>query len=105
MAQIPDKVIEIIKKFVVEAANDNIHISQAILFGSYANGMNHEYSDIDIAVVSDDFEGISFYDNRKIRNAKFNSSIDIEAHTYRPEQFNSENPFVNEILEYGIRIV
>ena len=28
-----------------------------ILFGSYANGSPHEYSDIDIAVVFNDFQG------------------------------------------------
>ena len=32
-----------------------IHIDKIILFGSYARGNANEYSDIDIAVISDDF--------------------------------------------------
>ncbi|MBM2813473.1 MAG: nucleotidyltransferase [Ignavibacteria bacterium] len=105
MAQIPDKITEIIKKFVAEATKDNIKISEAILFGSYAKGTNHELSDIDIAVVSEDFEGVSFYDCQKLTDAMLRTSIDIETHPYRPEEFTIDNPFVREILEYGIRIV
>ncbi|TAL69965.1 MAG: nucleotidyltransferase domain-containing protein [Bacteroidetes bacterium] len=105
MAKIPAQIIEIIKKFIERALEDNIHISQAVLFGSYARGTNNEWSDIDVAVVSDDFEGIRIFDNKKIRKAKLKTSIDLETHPYRPEDFTSDNPFVQEILEYGIRIV
>ena len=105
MAQVSDKIIELVKKFVERAMEDNIHITEAILFGSYAKGTNNEWSDIDIAVVSDDFEGIRLYDNKKIRNAKLKTSIDLETHPYRPEDFTPDNPFVNEILNFGIRIV
>ncbi len=105
MADVPNTVIEIIKKFIEEAEKDNIRISQAVLFGSYAKGTYHEYSDIDLAVVSEDFEGISFYDNKKLTKAMLRTCIDLETHTYLPDEFKEDNPFVKEILEYGIRIV
>ncbi|MBM2815480.1 MAG: nucleotidyltransferase [Ignavibacteria bacterium] len=105
MAQIPNEIIQIIKKFVFEAKADNITIEKAVLFGSYAKGTNHEFSDIDLAVVSNDFEGIRFYDNRKLSHSKLIASIDLETHPYRPEDFTEDNPFVKEILEHGIRII
>ncbi|MCX6155306.1 MAG: nucleotidyltransferase domain-containing protein [Candidatus Kapabacteria bacterium] len=105
MVEISDKIREIVIKFILEAKKDNISIDQAILFGSYAKGTNHEYSDIDLAVVSDNFEGIRFFDNVKLINAALKSSIDLETHPYRPEDFKEDNPFVKEILEYGVRIV
>jgi len=105
MAKIPNLIIEIVNKFIKEAEKDNIRISQAVIFGSYAKGTNHEYSDIDLAVVSDDFEGISFYDNKKLTKAMLRTSIDLETHTYLPSEFNEDNPFVKEILEYGFRVV
>lgn len=105
MVKAVDKIIELLKKFVMEAQKDNIRINEAILFGSYARGTNHEYSDIDLAVVSEDFEGISFYDNQKLIDAMLRTSVDIEVHPYKPEDFTEDNPFVKEILEYGIRIV
>ena len=64
MYQIPENINAIVKEFVTEAKQDNVHISKAILFGSYAKGMNKEYRDIDLAVVSDDFVGIRIIDNK-----------------------------------------
>ena len=104
MAEVPAQIINIIKKFIDEARKDNIRISQVVLFGSYANGTNHEYSDIDLAVVSEDFEGISFYDSQKLTKAMLRTSIDIETHPYRPEDFTLSNPFAKEIIQSGIRI-
>lgn len=105
MVEVPDKLNQLILKFVSEAKKDNINISQAILFGSYANGTNHEFSDIDLAVVSNDFEGIRLFDNIKLVDATLRTSIDIETHPYRPEDFTPDNLFVKEILDNGIRII
>ena len=55
-----------------------------ILFGSYASGNPHEYSDIDIAVVFDDYKG-DWFDTavllqRLRRNIDDNSGGGIEPH-------------------------
>jgi len=105
MVNVPDKIIETIKKLIDEALKENIRISQAVLFGSYAKGTEHEFSDIDVAVVSEDFEGIRLFDNIRLGKPRVNTCVDIETHPYRPEDFTEDNPFVKEILEYGIRIV
>lgn len=105
MAKVPDKILKIIDDFIMEAGKDNIPIQQAVLFGSYSNGKYHEWSDIDLAVVSDKFEGNSIYDAMKLFDTKLKISIDLELHPYRPEDFNTDNPFVSEILKHGIRIL
>ncbi len=105
MAQVSNKIIDIIKKFVANATEDKINISEIILFGSYAKGTYNDWSDIDIAVISSDFEGNRLLDNKKIRKAKLSASLDLETHPYRPEEFTYNNPFVQEILQYGIKII
>ncbi|MBM2814154.1 MAG: nucleotidyltransferase [Ignavibacteria bacterium] len=105
MVEVPNNIIESIKRFAIEAEKNNINIQQAILFGSYAKGNNTEWSDIDVAVVSENFEGIRFYDNLKLSKPVVRTNIDIETHPFRPEDFTEDNPFVKEILEYGIRII
>ncbi len=105
MAQINDSIKDIILRFISESLKYNINIQQAILFGSYATGNNHKHSDIDLAIVSSDFEGIRYLDNRKISRAKLNVSYDLETHPFRPEDFTKDNPFVKEILKNGIRVV
>ncbi len=90
---------------IAESKKFNINISEVVLFGSQVKGTAHEWSDIDLAVVSQDFVGNYFDDNDKIRRAKLNTSYDLEIHPYRPEDFTEDNPFVQEILSHGIRIV
>jgi predicted nucleotidyltransferase len=43
-----------------------IRVDAVILFGSYAKGEAREWSDIDLAVVSPDFEGRSQWDRQEI---------------------------------------
>ncbi len=105
MVKVSHRIIAIINKFVQEALKENIQITKVILFGSYAKGTNTELSDIDIAVVSEDFEGIRLFDNIRLGKPRVRTDVDIETHPYRPEEFNKNNPFVKEILENGIRIV
>ena len=105
MAQIPVKVRNTIDKYLASLKENNIPIKQAILFGSYARGTYHEWSDIDLALVSDIFEGNRIDDRSKIRRITLRVSSDIEVLPYRPEDFNSADPFVKEIIETGVRIL
>ena len=100
-----EEIIEIIKRFIKEISKNNIKIEKAFLFGSHAKGTATEWSDIDVALVSDDFIGIRFYDN--IELAKYKLKIDnrLETHPYRASEFNVDSRwFVQEILDNGIEI-
>ena len=50
-------VLDSINKFIKEIKK-KYNVTTIILFGSYAKGTENENSDIDIAVVSDDFDDI-----------------------------------------------
>ncbi len=52
MAQLSIKVKNRIKKYFNALSKNNIPIQEAVLFGSYAKGDYHKWSDIDIALVS-----------------------------------------------------
>ncbi|MBW1649633.1 MAG: nucleotidyltransferase domain-containing protein [Deltaproteobacteria bacterium] len=100
MANIPNQVRRIVEKYIQSLKENNIPIEQAILFGSYS-----ETSDIDIAIVSDIFEGDRFIDRGKIRKINLSVSKDLEILPYNPQDFTIDNPFVKEIMETGIKIV
>jgi predicted nucleotidyltransferase len=80
-------------------------VKKAILFGSYAKGNCHDWSDIDLALVSDAFEGERFRDRNKIRRIKLDISCDLEPLPYRPQDFTTDDPFVQKIIETGMRVV
>ena len=106
MAQKADRKIEkSVKSYIAQLENIGIHVQQAILFGSYASGKYDEWSDIDLAIVSNDFAGNRFEDRNKIRKITLQVNSDISPMPFRPEDFNDSDFFVKEILETGIRIV
>ncbi|MDP2853499.1 MAG: nucleotidyltransferase domain-containing protein [Smithellaceae bacterium] len=106
MAQKADRKIEkTVKSYIAQLENIGIHVQQAILFGSYASGKYDEWSDIDLAIVSNDFAGNRFEDRNKIRKITLQINSDISPMPFRPEDFNDSDYFVKEILETGIKIV
>jgi len=105
MAQIPNQIRDIIDKYIRALEKERIHVQRAVLFGSHAYGKADEWSDIDIALVSDAFEGDRFDDRSKIRHITLSVSSDLSPLPFRPEDFVPENPFVKEILEKGVAIL
>ncbi len=104
MAEIPYRIINIIKQFVAKLEDNNIKVERAFLFGSYAQGTFNDWSDIDLAIVSTAFDGERFSDRNKIRRIKLSVSCDLDPIPYNPIDFNSNNPFVESILRTGIRV-
>ena len=105
MATITDQTRAIIDRYIAELEKNDIPIRQAVLFGSRSKGCGDEWSDIDIALVSDAFEGSRLKDRRKIRHITLGVSNELSPLPFRPEDFSSENPFVFEILKEGVKIV
>ena len=91
-------------KDYIKACNDlGVTFKRVILFGSYARNQANQWSDIDLALVSDDFNGGSLADIHKISRActKFNV---IEPHTYNATYFEDGDPFTETIKRTGIEI-
>jgi len=102
MATIPVKIKKIINRYFKILKKNNISIQKAVLFGSYARGDNNKWSDIDLAIVSELFEGNRIKDKNKIRSITLSVSSDLEILPFSPKEFNVNNPFVKEILRTGI---
>lgn len=94
----------IIHKFM-ELVSGKYPLKAVYLFGSYASGNAKEYSDIDVALVSDNFEGSRFFDKKKLNKYVLETSIDLEIHPFKTEDFTEDNPFAAEIIRTGKRIV
>jgi len=105
MAQISSEIRDLIKKFLVRLEQENIRIQKAILYGSYANGTYNEWSDIDLAIVSDDFLGNRVLDKERMIKSIVDIDTSISPLPYRSEDFDESDLFVKEIIKTGIRIV
>jgi predicted nucleotidyltransferase len=105
MADIPNHVRRIIAQYLISLREHGFQIQDAILCGSYASGRANQWSDIDLALVSHEFEGIRFVDKNKIRKITIAVSTDLEVLPFNPRDFTPSNPLVKEILDTGIRVV
>ena len=95
---------KIINRFISMVSNE-FPVKGLYLFGSYAKGNARENSDIDIAIISDKFEGRRFWDREKLGKYIIKSSFDLEVHPYKTEDFTEDDPFVKEIIMTGQKIV
>ena len=80
------------------------NVTDIILFGSYAKGTENENSDIDIAIVSDDFDDI--YDCMAIlMGMTWDIDARIEPHPIKKKDYDEiSNYFVKEIIDTGIKV-
>jgi uncharacterized protein len=101
---IPDSVREIINNYLKSLEAHHIRIRKVVLFGSFVTGKADEWSNIDVALVSDDFEGDWFKDRNRIRRLTLAVDIRLSPVPYRPESLLAPDPFSKNILETGIAI-
>ncbi len=105
MVQFPAKVKATIDRYLQALNQNHIPIKEAILFGSYAKGKQQEWSDIDIALVSEIFVGDRIKDKDKIRRITLSVSSEIEVIPFSPKDFHLQNPLAKEILTTGIKLI
>ena len=100
---IDSKIRESIKKYI-EKISQYYKIEAIILFGSYAKGTENEDSDIDIAIISSDFNDI-IEDGAKLIGLTWKIDTRIEPHPITTEDYkNISNPFVREVVDTGIKV-
>lgn len=95
-------ILDIVKEYVAEISK-YYKIQEVYLFGSYAKGTNNEDSDIDVAIV------INSNDNTfdlLVELMMYTQNIDlrIEPHPIKIQDFEEGNPFVQEILDTGLKV-
>ncbi len=105
MAKVDALVLELAQKFLAKVREQGIKIESAYLFGSYAKGTEHEWSDIDIAIISLDFSDSRFREGVRLMKLSCNIDTRIEPMPFRPENFSDNDPLVSEIMKTGYLLV
>jgi len=96
--------INTVRDYVGEICDSGVNIRKAFLYGSFAKGTQHEWSDIDVALVADEFTGLpDDHDLFPYIGIK-KPYIRIETITYPTDYFQQGDPFIDEIKKTGILI-
>jgi len=97
--------IEIVRNYAHDIESRGVNLRTVILYGSFAKGTQHEWSDIDVALVADEFTGFTFNDKKLFPYVGIKKPyIRIEAKTYPTDYFQEGDPFIEEIIKTGIKI-
>ena len=98
--------IDIVYNYAQEILAKGVPLRKVILYGSFAKNTQHEWSDIDVALVADEFSGISFIDKDLFPYIGIKKPyIRIESKTYNSNYFEQSDPFIEEIKNTGIEII
>lgn len=94
------KEIERIAGQYAELLKKEMNIDSIYLYGSYIKGDYTEDSDIDIAVFAEEFTGDIVEDTLKLMKLRRKIDNRIDPHPFK----NHEDPFVEEIIDTGVKI-
>jgi len=97
------KIKKEIINYVRVLKQDKVPLKRVIVFGSFAKDAQHRWSDIDVCLVSPQFQDKTdafVYLMKKANKMKSR----IEPHPFHPNDFVNEDPLVWEIKKNGIEI-
>lgn len=97
---------EIIEWFCRKLNESGITVEKIILFGSYSTNSHSVYSDIDLAVISQDFEGVHILDRiPMVGNAEWETTkkylIPLDLILLTPDEYDRENSIRMSFIRKG----
>jgi predicted nucleotidyltransferase len=102
-------VIEAVNYFAENIRKKGVRISRIIVFGSSSTGWRSPDSDIDIAVISDDFAGKDLFDRTLLtKDAELNTirkfKVPLDVITLSSEEFSEEDSILSKNIKKGVTI-
>lgn len=93
-----------VRRFINRVKKE-IDIEKVILFGSFAEGKQREWSDIDLAIISDDFKKMNHFERMVYlgKLAWWADAVSVEALGYTQDEYKNATKldFLGEIKKTG----
>ena len=103
--KIPKDLEKEISNYIKILKEDKLSIEKIILFGSYARGMQNEWSDVDLCIISSQFndawEALNYLSKKTSPNPKYY----LEPVGFHPKDLEDPySPLISEIKKNGIEL-
>lgn len=104
--KISKKLSEKIYEYLEILKADKLPIAKVILFGSYAKGTQHKWSDVDLCIISSKFNNPFKAMQYLLLKRNFDMKYTIEPVGFTPKDFKEKHSssLINEIKRTGIEI-
>ncbi|MFA5995783.1 MAG: nucleotidyltransferase domain-containing protein [Patescibacteria group bacterium] len=94
-----------IQEYLTVLKQDCLPINQVWLFGSYAKGTQHQWSDIDLCIISskfkDPWQAMNYLWSKRIHD----DGLTIEPVGFSVKEFKQPSSLIQEIKQNGIQLV
>jgi predicted nucleotidyltransferase len=95
-------VLNIIERLKNILEQREVKVNKIILFGSYARGNYNESSDIDLVIISDDFETMNYWERIDfLSGAIYEIFEPIEALSFTPSEWEKNDSFLYDYARDG----
>jgi len=95
-------IVELVARFGAELQKRGVCAQRIVLYGSQASGKAHEGSDVDVVVISSDFEGKGFWERIDLMSdALYAVYAPIEAVAMTPQEWASGKSMIVEFARDG----
>ncbi|MBA3046984.1 nucleotidyltransferase domain-containing protein [Patescibacteria group bacterium] len=102
---IPIKIKKEIKEYIQILKTDKLPINKVILYGSYAKGKQHQWSDIDLCIISPKFKDAYCAMQYLLLKTITKPKHPIEPVGFSPKDFKDKySSLIDEIKTTGIEI-
>ena len=99
------RIYQIIHQYLRILRENDLNYAKVYLYGSYAQENYKKDSDIDLAIVSNDFSGDVIDDQLLLMKLRRKVDLRIEPHPFLIDEFSTDDPFVKTIIETGEEII
>jgi predicted nucleotidyltransferase len=103
MVTIPAPIAKSVELFLAEVKRRQ-RVVAAYIYGSQIKRTATEWSDIDLAIISPDFSADLFQEQLELLRLAAQIDDRIEPRPFRPDDFNTTEPLVNEIKRTGLKV-
>lgn len=97
-------VLEILRRFRDALESKKVHVQKMILFGSWAKGTAGEFSDIDVVIVSEAFDGRDLWSRAKLlggAQVAYRIIEPIQAIAVTPQEWEGKTSTICELAKDG----
>lgn len=100
-----DTVLAAVRRFKDALESIDIKVDQIILYGSHAEGVAREDSDIDVVVISSSFSDKTYWERINIlTDAIYQVFEPIEASAFTPEEWESKASLISDYAKNGVSV-
>ena len=103
---VTQEIQNIVSKFVTAIALHGVHVEKALLYGSVATGKKTADSDLDVAIVSNDFGKDRFNEGKMLMQLAWRIDPRLHPVPVSADSYSNDTwiPLIHEIRTHGVEV-